>query len=60
MKRLNEVLIEAHAMPESQKKSLSGKGFMTLDDLGKWHTTEAGPDFEKFVSQQKAVLESAK
>ena len=60
VKRLNEVLIEAHAMPESQKKSLSGKGFMTLDDLGKWHTTEAGPDFEKFVSQQKAVLESAK
>ena len=59
VKRLNEVLIEAHAISDAQK-SLSGKGFMTLDDLGKWHTTEAGPDFEKFTSQQEAILESAK
>lgn len=60
VKRINEVLIEAHGMSDSQKQMLSDKGFMTLDDLGKWHTTKAGPDFEKFTSQQEAILESVK
>ena len=26
---------------------------MTLDDLGEWHTTKAGTDFEEFVSQKR-------
>ena len=58
VKRLNEVLIKAHSLSDSQKKSLSDKGFMTLDDLGVWHKTKAGSDFEKFTSQQEAMLES--
>ena len=58
VKRLNEVLIKAHSLSDSQKKLLSDKGFMTLDDLGVWHQTEAGSDFEKFTAQQEAILES--
>ena len=58
VKRLNETLIKAHAMSDLQKKSLSDMGFMTLDELGKWHTTKAGSDFERFVSQQEAILQS--
>ena len=58
VKRLNETLIKAHSLSESQQKLLSDKGFMTLDDLGKWHTTKAGLDFEKFACRQEAILES--
>ena len=58
VKRLNEILIKAHALSDPQKSLLSKKGFMTLDDLGKWHTTAAGADFDQFTSQQKAILES--
>ena len=58
VQRLNEVLIKAHALPDPQKNLLSKKGFMTLDDLGKWHTTKAGADFDQFVIQQEAILKS--
>ena len=58
VQRLNEVLIKAHALPDAQKKLLSEEGFMTLDDLGKWHTTEAGADFDQFALQQEALLNS--
>ena len=56
VKRLNEVLIEAHGLSEKRKKLLADRGFLTLDDLGKWHTTKAGSDFEKFTAQQEAIL----
>ena len=58
VQRLNEVLIKAHALTDDQKKVLSEKGFMTLDDLGKWHSTKAGTDFRQFVSQQEAIFQS--
>ena len=58
VKRLNKVLIDAYSLSDSQKKLLSDKGFMTLDDLGVWHKTEAKSDFEKFTSQQEAILKS--
>ena len=58
VQRLNEVLIKAHTLSDSQKDSLSKKGFMTLEDLGKWHTTEAGSDFDQFALQQEAILKS--
>ena len=57
VQRLNEVLIKAHGLSEAQQKLLSEAGFMTLDDLGKWHTTKAGTDFDKFVTQQESILE---
>jgi len=52
------VLIKANGLSDSQKKSLSEEGFMTLDDLGEWHTTKAGADFEQFVLQQEALLKT--
>ena len=58
IKRLNQVLIEAHGLSEARKKLLADKGFMTLDELGKWHTTQAGSDFEKFTLQQEAIFQS--
>ena len=58
VQRLNEVLIKAHALSDTQKNLLSEKGFMTLDDLGKWHTTKAGADFDQFALQQEAILKS--
>ncbi|MEP4077996.1 sulfatase-like hydrolase/transferase [Haloferula sp.] len=58
VQRLNEVLIKAHALPDSKKELLSNKGFLTLDDLGKWHTTKAGTDFDQFAFQQEAILKS--
>ncbi len=56
VKRLNKVLIEANAMSDADKKLLSQDGFMTLDDLGKWHTAQSGADFSQFVRQQETVL----
>ena len=58
VKRLNKVLIQAHGLPEEKKQALTAGGFLTLDELGKWHTTDAGTDFEKFTSQQEAHLEA--
>lgn len=48
------------ATSDAKKKLLSDKRFMTLDDLGKWYTTEAGTDFEKFILQQEVIAESVK
>lgn len=58
VQRLNKVLIKANGLSDSQKKSLSEEGFMTLDDLGEWHTTKAGADFEQFVLQQESLLKT--
>jgi len=58
VERLNKVLITAHSLTDAQKNKLTEKGFMTLDDLGKWHTSKAGTDFEQFVSQQETILNS--
>jgi len=58
VKLLNEVLIKANALPDTQKKALTDKGFLTLDDLGKWHTTKAGADLKKFAILQEALLKT--
>ena len=58
IQRLNKVLIKAHSQSDSQKESLSSQGFLTLDDLGKWHTTKVGTNFEEFVAQQESILKS--
>ena len=60
VRRLNEALITAHGMTDEQKQSLTEKGFLTLDELGKWHTTDAGDDFERFTANQEAILQSIK
>jgi len=58
--RLNRVLLAANAVDDAQKKRLEEAGFMELDDLGRWHTTPAGVDFEAFVSQQETIFEGVK
>jgi len=58
IRRLNKVLIQANSLPEPQKKRLADKGFLTLDDLGVWHKTEAQSDFEKFTVQQETILKA--
>ncbi|MFB9057366.1 sulfatase-like hydrolase/transferase [Mariniflexile ostreae] len=57
IKRLNKVLIEAHKLPEAKKKLLSERGFLTIDNLGQWHTTPAGDNFDSFVVEQEKILE---
>lgn len=54
--RLNTVLLEAHALDEAQQGQLAEQGFLTLDDLGKWHQTPAGADLEAFTLRQEALL----
>ena len=58
VQRLNKTLIKAHSLSDVQKNTLSTQGFLTLDDLGKWHTTKAGSHFEQFVIQQEAILKN--
>ena len=60
MKRLNKVLIEAHNLPEDKKKTLTNNGFLALEDLGIWHTTAVGDNFDRFVEQQEKLLKEFK
>lgn len=60
IKRLNKVLIEAHKLSEDKKKLLTKQGFLALDDLGLWHTTSAGSNFDNFVIQQEKILNNVK
>ena len=57
IKRLNNVLIEAHNLSEEKKKILTLQGFLTIEDLGLWHTTSVGDNFDDFVVQQEKILE---
>lgn len=58
VEQLNEALIAAHALDGEKQKELRRAGFLTLDQLGQWHTTEAGTNFEAFVARQKALLDA--
>lgn len=60
IKRLNKVLIEAHKLSEDKKKLLDKQGFLALNDLGLWHTTSAGNNFDNFVIQQEKILNNVK
>lgn len=58
IKRLNEVLITAHNLTEIRQKELANHGFLTIEDLGLWHTTSAGENFNRFVEQQEKLLKN--
>lgn len=53
LKDINETLLAHHAA--------AGNGaateFFTIEDIGRWHTTEAGTDLQKFAARQKALLQ---
>jgi hypothetical protein len=55
IRRLNEVLLAAHALRESEKKILADAGFLTIDAIGTWHQTPAGDDFGAFVARQEKI-----
>lgn len=54
--RLNAALRQAHALPADQQALLRKRGFLTIEDVARWHRTEAGKDFGKFVMQQERIL----
>lgn len=57
VEQLNCALRTAHALPAERQEALKEAGFLTIDELARWHTTEAGADFEAFVSRQRRLLE---
>lgn len=58
VEQLNEVLIAAHKLSDEKKEVLHKAGFLPLNDICKWHTTEAGADFKAFVTRQKDLFQS--
>ena len=57
VEQLNQALIAAHALDGDKKQALEQAGFMPLEALGMWNTTEAGTDFNAFVSRQRTLFE---
>lgn len=49
----NQTLRAAQKRTPNQRSVLKQRGFQTMDDIGQWHTTEAGTDFPKFVRFQQ-------
>jgi len=52
VEQLNRILLAANALDTEKKASLTKVGFLTIDELSHWHTTEAGVDFSAFVLRQ--------
>lgn len=57
--RLNQALLEFMKLDPDRQKQLRDAGFMSLDDVGRWHETPAGTDFESFVEQQVTIMGGA-
>lgn len=58
VEQLNHVLRAAHALDTEKKTALNKAGFLTIDELGRWHTTEADTNFEAFVARQRKLYEA--
>lgn len=57
VEQLNRILRASNALAAEQKTSLTKAGFLSIDELGLWHTTEAGVDFAAFVLRQRKLYE---
>lgn len=58
VERLNHVLrAEAQADP-AKRAALKEAGFLAIDELARWHTTDAGTDFAAFVSRQQRLYDA--
>ncbi len=55
---LNQILRKVHSLDNESKSSLKNDGFMTIDDLGLWHTTDAGANFNEFCKRQMKIYQS--
>lgn len=53
--RFNEILRKAQTLAPTQLSGLKKKGFLTIDDIGQWHTTKAGTDFPSFIRLQQRL-----
>lgn len=53
---LNRVLRAANELEDGKRATLVQAGFLTTDEVGRWHSTEAGSDFNAFVSRQEEML----
>lgn len=53
--RLNEILRSAHVLSPTQLSALRKRGFLTIDEIGEWHTTQAGADFPAFIRLQQRL-----
>jgi arylsulfatase A-like enzyme len=57
VEQLNRILRASNALDAEKRASLTKAGFLSIDELGLWHTTEAGVDFVAFVSRQRKIYE---
>ena len=60
VEQLNEVLIAANRLSDDKKETLHKAGFLPLNAVCIWHSTEVGTDFKAFVTRQKNLFESNK
>jgi len=58
VEQLNEVLIAAHQLSDDKKEALQKAGFLPLNAICMWHSTEAGTDFKAFVTRQTNLFQS--
>ena len=54
--RLNETLRLAHKLDAKKQAALKRAGFLTTDEIGRWHATKASADSAAFVARQQALL----
>ena len=57
VEQLNEVLTAAHQLIDDKKEALQKAGFLSLNAVCMWHSTEAGTDFKAFVTRQKNLFQ---
>lgn len=53
--RFNEILRAAQTRSPTQLSALRKRGFLTIDEIGQWHTTKAGADFPSFIRLQQRL-----
>jgi len=58
--RLNQLLRTTKTRSPSQLTALRKRGFLTIDDIGQWHTTKAGTDFPSFIRLQKQLASESR
>ena len=58
IEQLNHLLRYVNSLDEDAQQSLKRAGFLTIDEIGLWHQTEAGTNLDKFVERQRAIVET--
>jgi hypothetical protein len=53
--RLNKILRAAQTLSPTELSILKKRGFLTIDEIGQWHTTKAGANFPSFIRLQQQL-----